>query len=136
MEFDYSIWCSSTHSERSDFVDAGIDRMQRRFPATRVSGQHFYCTNLRVSRQAAIGGGEAATESRLARLRPRKPTVCRNVKKSRGEKEKRAPVAVAAVDFVVGTVFQAKNKEEAQEWLKKKFEQHHQGGDITIRNSR
>jgi hypothetical protein len=58
------------------------------------------------------------------------------VKKSRVEKEKRAPVAVAAVDFYVGTVFQAKSKEEAQEWLKKKFEQHHQGGDITVRNSR
>jgi hypothetical protein len=114
---------------------------------------------LRVSRQPAIAGGEAA-ESRLAQLRPRKPTkqrpidsgsestsdgdkprtvfprVCRNVKKSRVEKEKRAPVAVAAVDFCVGTVFQAKSKEEAQEWLKKKFEQHHQGGDITVRNSR
>jgi hypothetical protein len=46
------------------------------------------------------------------------------------------PPPVAAPDFFIESIFNAKNKEEATEWLMGKFEESHQGGDIICRNSR
>jgi hypothetical protein len=46
------------------------------------------------------------------------------------------PPPVASPDFYIESIFKAKNKEEATEWLMGKFEESHQGGDFMCRNSR
>jgi hypothetical protein len=43
---------------------------------------------------------------------------------------------VASLDFHIESIFKAKNKEEATEWLMGKFQESHQGGDLMCRNSR